>query len=661
MPRDAVTPAPTSPASALSYRADLDGVRAVAVLLVLFYHVRFAWCTGGYVGVDVFFVLTGFLITSLLMAALGRGQLGFTEFYLRRIRRILPALVTVLTASWIAGFVLLMPRDLLTFLDSARYALLSAGNFYFWSETGGYFSSDIHDMPLLHTWSLGVEEQFYLVWPALLWLAWRALSQRGLVYMLALLTVGSLGLSQWLTTHHSQAAYFLLPGRAFEILLGALVAFIYPQVAIQNRVLRSALSLLGLLLIVASSLLLNEDSPFPGVLAAVPCLGAAAVILSGRSGDRLGVVDRMLATPPMVFIGRISYSVYLWHWPIIAFLSYRGVALGGPLAWSVVAGSLVLGWMSFKWVEQPLRHRYTFGFGVTALSFAVAPAVFGLLLYSVTLQNGGFPQRFARRLLQDDDPTQATAECPYNINLGKMPKCYVGEHRAQIDGLLVGDSYAGMYVGFMDVLAKDAGLSMRHLWYGLAPPIPGTSVGPKPGPYGVKYADLREALLEKYKIATVISAWGNYNYQPTSKTRLWDSAGHDVSAQADDRMFAVIRKLYEQHKIVILVDRPRAPPGQVLMKAIRAAYAAKKPLDGFRVPITARGPGYILDRVAKQLPNVLIIRPWEAICDASSCAVDVDGMLIYQPDGSHLTSSGSRALGKKYLTMRRNPLRGMTH
>jgi hypothetical protein len=225
-----------------------------------------------------------------------------------------------------------------------------------------------------------------------------------------------------------------------------------------------------------------------------------------------------------------------------------------------------------------------------------------------------------------------------------------------IDGLIAGDSYASMYVPFMDELARDAGLSLRHLGFRLSPPIPGVSVGPRPNRAHLAFINGRQRMLEQHELSVLISSWGGYGLGNV-KNHLWDSAGRDVSAEADQRILDGIGKIIARGGKVILIDRPRAAPGNARMKEIRELVAKGEPLHRFRVPITPRDEDYLPDRAVKLYPTVLLLRPWEAICDDTSCAVAIDDTVLYSMDGSHMSSDGARALGKKYLAERGNPLR----
>lgn len=385
----------------LVYRPDIDGLRAVAVLAVVAYHAAPGWLPGGFIGVDVFFVISGFLITRILAGQLAEGRWSLADFYARRIRRIFPALGLVLLASLAAGWWLLLPGQL---AKLGQHGLLGAGfvaNIGYWLETG-YFDALAQDKPLLHLWSLGVEEQFYLVWPLLMWAAWRrGVGLRTLALGLAGLSllINIVGVSLW-----PSATFYLPPARLWELLTGAVLAlspqalaFLHNAPSRRTRWLAHALAGLGAGLLLAGFVWTSAADRFPGWWALLPVGGAAALVAAGPNA---WINRRVLSQPWMVGCGLISFSLYLWHWPLLSFLAMTSDGPPSRLArLAAVALSIGLAWLSWRWVEQPLRHgpRLRLKTGGMVLTMVGIAAGAGALWASQ-----GAPGRYPGGILMDE-------------------------------------------------------------------------------------------------------------------------------------------------------------------------------------------------------------------------------------------------------------------
>ncbi|WP_132998842.1 acyltransferase family protein [Luteimonas arsenica] len=378
----------------ITYRPDIDGLRALAVLSVVLFHYQLGPVPGGFVGVDVFFVISGYLITAIIAGEIGRGSFSFTGFYDRRVRRILPAALVVVLASLVAGYFILLPTAYTTLGASAGYSAAGLANFYFLWNTG-YFDASAEMQPMLHMWSLAVEEQFYLVWPVILLVVARLSSNspRIIAGALAAIILASFATSvAILEVGDPKIGFYMLHSRAWELALGALLVFL-PR--IPGRVFAEVLSLLGLGLVVAAFFLLDAESKFPGANAAYPVVGAALLVWPREQGTWIA---RLLALPPLVFIGRISFSLYLYHWPVLVFYRLYGTGEqpGTREALWLALASLVLAVLSWRFIEQPFRRRrgrkgVNVAVGSTAI---VAVAACGLAVAT----SGGLPARLPPEL-----------------------------------------------------------------------------------------------------------------------------------------------------------------------------------------------------------------------------------------------------------------------
>ena len=467
----------------IQYRPEIDGLRAVAVLSVILFHSGIGVAAGGYVGVDVFFVISGYLIASIILAEISAGRFSLLRFYERRARRILPALLLVTIVATIPAWVVLLPVALHRFGDSVIGVATFTSNFVFWRQQG-YFEESSEWSPLIHTWSLGVEEQFYIVFPFLLLLMSRL--RRELMFAgLLLCVLGSLALSIWAVDYQSQqkvtsAAFFLLPFRAWELGIGALIAIHQQGQAkfVASRKIGDFLAAGGLGLIVYATLTLDSDSSFPGLSAAVPAIGSALVIVGAGSGTRTA---RCLSAKPVVFIGLISYSLYLWHQVLMAY--WRNVTgrtdFNGATIIGLLGASLALSYLSFRFVEKPFRNK-NFLKGRTILGLGAAGLLFVAGVGKVTkqavkhkeellafeLSKGGYvyfqnmdERKFMRARLQYDLPD---AEA---VVMGSSRIMQVGSEELGKSVLNLGVSGASVedYVSFVPEAIKKVGAHEVYL------------------------------------------------------------------------------------------------------------------------------------------------------------------------------------------------------
>jgi peptidoglycan/LPS O-acetylase OafA/YrhL len=448
----------------LKYRADIDGLRAVAVLSVLAFHIGLSRFEGGFVGVDVFFVISGYLISSIIFADISASRFTIIGFYERRIRRIFPALFAMLAVSSIGAVLYLLPSELIDYAKSMLAATSSASNLFFWLHSG-YFDAPT-SKPLLHTWSLAVEEQFYLTFPIFLLLVRRFFPRR-LRVAVALLFFGSLVTSCVVVLRNPDTAFYMPYTRAWELLLGTLLSLgIFPM--LRSATVRNLASLCGIGMILWSVLFYSQETLFPGFSALLPCIGAALIIWAGEVGGSL--VGSVLSWRPVVFVGLISYSLYLWHWPIIVLqkmgmlVSQGGLDAGGH--WVLLSGhrfdmlvevvlSFLLAVLSWKFVENPFRS------GALRLSgkplFALAGGVMAIMLGGAawTVFAQGFTGRFPSKALQvasaldaqQEIQSMRTGSCfittEYHFERYDLNTC-LREDKEKRNYLLLGDSHSAM-------------------------------------------------------------------------------------------------------------------------------------------------------------------------------------------------------------------------
>lgn len=637
---------PHETAQALRYRPEIDGLRALAILPVLFFHYRVAGFGGGFVGVDVFFVISGFLITSLIAGEMDRGRFGFAHFYERRIRRIFPALFAMLAVASAVAVVILFPVDLVRYARSLFATSLFGSNVEFWREAG-YFDVAAEEKPLLHLWSIAVEEQFYLLFPALLLFAGKRR-----VAAVATIFALSFGFAAWGVAGAPTATFYLLPGRAWELMLGALIATA-PLPALRAPALREALAAAGIAMIAAAVFAFTRDTPFPGPAALLPCLGTALVIWATGAGPSLA--GRALALAPVAFVGRISYSLYLWHWPLYVFARYRDFRDPAPAEIAVlIVASFALASASWYFVEQPIRRRTMARSRLFAGGLA-AMAVCGALAL-VVMDSDGFPARLSPRLrailAEEGDHEPRLDDClgisSAEVRAGRL--CRIGAPHGAPSFLLWGDSHADAMLPAIEAAARKAGRAGLFAGGRSCPPLldvitPMADCRP--------FNDAMLAVARRPGIDTVIldARWAKYaegatyGTEPSGRVVLADAEGrgaddnHDVFARGLSRTVDALAG----RKIVIVSSVPEIgwPVPSVLAREALASSVRVAPPD--RAAFLARQKFVLSVFATLYRPGLTVIRPDTVLCPAGPCQIMRNGIPLYR-DEHHLSVYGARLL-----------------
>lgn len=661
----------------IGYRRDIDGLRAVAVLPVVLFHADVGVFSGGFVGVDVFFVISGFLITTIIHREISAGNFSILRFYERRARRILPALLVVILASLAAGYVLLMPRDFEAAARAGLAATLFSSNILFWSETG-YFSPGIYDQPLLHTWSLALEEQFYIFFPPLMVAisAWR----RNPVVLIAALTALSFALSALTTQSRPAMGYYLLPWRAWELGVGVLVALVLRHLA-PSRPLREVMGLGGLALIAIAIFSIDEAMVFPGWVAALPVIGTALIIVAG--GKMGTFCDRLLGSTPLVWIGLISYSLYLWHWPVIVF--YQQITFDRPDALGcvlVVLLSMALAWASWAWVERPFRGGK--GAARGGATGATPQRVLGVALGAMAgvaflslaiLQGQGFPQRLpaeaARLAAFADGQHPRLRECTGRDDAWRSPfdPCLFGaDPEAQPTLALWGDSHAGALLPEVEAAALRNGRTFAYLARAGCLPVADTErldgLTGRCAEYGsgaldylidsetietvilvARYALAAEGYMVDYGLAE--RDWGPTSFADVSSGP-WPEAARMQRLMV--KLDAAIAQLRAAGREVVLVY-PIPEIGHKVPETLAKYSLHGRPIEPFGVPraeFEHRNAELrtALDGLAER-HGALRILPRSVLCDEALCHAIRAGVPLYYDD-DHLSVAGAKELGAAF-------------
>jgi len=617
----------------MQYRRDIDGLRAVAVLPVVAFHAGFNQLPGGFVGVDVFFVISGYLITANIFAELSRGDFSLLRFYERRVRRIAPALLAVLAATTALAYFTLLPGEMLEYARSLIASVFSASNVFFWTQAG-YFDSDSSTKLLLHTWSLSVEEQFYIVFPLLLSFVLRVFPTRlkPIIWVLMAVSFASAVASVALAP---SAAFYLPHNRAWELMVGSVLALgMVPK--IRAAWLRETAALSGLAMIGAAVLFYREQMPFPGAAAILPCLGAGLVIAAGETGPTL--MGRLLSWRPVVFIGLISYSLYLWHWPVMVGAQMNSFLFGGAPAMAIKIGtvlvSIVLATISWWFIERPFRNgplklaqKPLFQLAGVAAAALVAVGVAGQFDQGLAYRYSPRVQQIADLLTDKSHRQMREGSCflPSGSTVDDFDMACVKQDPQRRDYLLIGDSHAA------------------HLWYGLAKAMPTVNVMQATAS-GCKPTLTHPGSAEERCVALMDRMFDDY--LPAHKV---DTVVLAARWKRDDlpRLEATLTRLRAQGLDVIVfgpIIEYRSPLPRLL--AVSDRMHDPDFVDEQRVDVSA------VDRAVGKLARqkgVRYVSLASAMCPGGHC-LEVDGKgYPVQFDYGHLTGSGSEILARRVV------------
>jgi len=455
----------------LKYFPQIDGLRAIAVISVVIHHINEEILPGGFIGVDVFFVISGYLITNIILKEINNGKFSFINFYERRIRRIFPALFGVLLFTLIGSYLILLPSDFIQMSQGLLGTLYFISNIVFWKELqAGYFAAmDSALNPLVHTWSLAVEEQFYVFFPILIILTYR-FGAKKLLLIFFLLFVLSLLLAEIFVTQKPVATFFLSPFRAYELILGAILALnLIPHT--DSKFLLNSLSITGLSLIIFSTLFFNEDTVFPGFSALIPVIGSALVIYATINNSK-GFL-KVLEFKILVYIGLISYSLYLWHWPIIVFIKYiyLNIDINFITFWLVFAICILVASFSYFIIEQPFRDKNFLSTKKIFLAATIFVVLFTFIGIS-GIYTSGYKNRYTQEINALDlarEPEHIYKHCDQKLSIDEL--CLIGDKNSDEEVILFGDSHLMSWAPALNEALKEKNKKGLLVMLSACPPL----------------------------------------------------------------------------------------------------------------------------------------------------------------------------------------------
>ncbi len=653
----------------MRYSAPLDGIRALAIAGVLVFHVAPRRLTGGFAGVDVFFVLSGFLITSVILHDLRDGTFSLREFYLRRIQRLLPNLVLTVAAAMALWGVFGLPSETAKAARHGLWALFNLSNVYVWKYLGGYWGHDAEWAPLTHTWSLGIEEQFYLLFPALLALLVRRWPQRATL-VLAVCTAASAILCIMTSVRAPEASFYLLPTRVWELLLGAVLASaVLPWTldlpGAPTRPAPAARTVVGwggVLVVLVSLARIDETMAFPGWVALVPTLGTAAVLWSIAGGE--SSVARVLSSAPLVAIGRRSYSIYLWHWPCITLGRTLAVFSGRTERTGAVLGATIgvlAACAAYEWVEQPLRRRGKGrGRRLTILGSGFAVTTCAALLLGARHpvadpeQRFEQPQFFGEAYNSGKSAASEIAQSSSLTDVAQAPRTEVGDDAWRDGGIIhryggevprvvvLGSSHALMYSHLLDELARERGVTIAFLGMPATPPFFTAAVDRnfKTVAEAREFDDVRKTWLGRWH-PDVVFAIDRWDSRPT-----WRSFASELGA--------FVRAVEPLTGRIVVVTQPPAlpwPDNFNLREFVLSRRAASGALPSFRPDAkeaTRRAVAIDADRAAARDTVLRVLHTEDRFSAPDGTVRYSAGRDFYYLDDDHLTEAGAQLLRPRF-------------
>lgn len=684
----------------MKYRSDIDGIRALAVLLVLFYHAHFSIIASGFIGVDIFFVISGFLITHIILTEIENTQkFRFINFYKKRLWRLMPVLLALVVVTAIVCYRFYLPVDLIDFAKSAKSTLLFQSNQYFSNIVGGYFSNNINTLPLLHTWSLSIEWQWYFILPFILLGLTKVVQKRFIPIAIMGLWCAALILVICLSALEPTRNYYFLSARAFELLTGSVVAvlpFNNIHVLIQRKLsntiksevkrdhfVRQFLSGVGILALSTLGVIaLKHDVliGFPNYYALMVCLATASLIVIGQINPD-NTVTRFLSFKPLVGIGLISYSLYIWHWPIFATIRYIPIEETPIVTAMCLMLAFVLGVGSWYFLERPARRFNQTKTWVTVVVLLIVPISLVTWGEYRTIKRHGFQNRFGEITLNITDilmkfSSEGRLKCidsPQSVDnavvLDESDLCLLGKVGAPRKALLIGDSFANHYWGFMDVLGKDAAVSIRSNTTAACLALPDIYLLNKSQGERV-YKECRDNTARYYEYiknnhydyVILGQVWSRYLLEYYIVNHLDDEKSSTLSLE---RLRAAIElaivSIIDSGARPIIFDEsfldPKNGDNQCFYKTVKLDKKLPETCDieQNQGSHSASIPA-LLAELQSKYPRLIVIDPKTVQCPQGKCLADIDNIPLYTIQ-SHLNDFASYKMGEQYLELTGNPFK----
>ncbi|MDR3503364.1 MAG: acyltransferase family protein [Legionella sp.] len=644
----------------MTYRPDIDGLRAIAILFVLLFHSGLKLVPSGFIGVDIFFVISGFLITSILHNSLQKNRFSFLEFYSRRLWRLQPVFICLILATICVTYLFYLPEDLVNYFNSARKTTLFTSNSFFEKATKGYFSAKANELPLLHTWSLSIEWQCYLVLPLIMYALHRIFSPRHLSKVIYILTLFFLLLALYYSAKEPTKTYYYLSSRIFEFLIGSCVAFNSNRFSL-NKYVSESLNVAALLVIFYIATRSNISWGFPNGYAFILCAAVSILIAAGKNNPQ-SLLTQLLSIKPLVFIGLISYSLYIWHWPVFVLIHYLGIGETTPVLALAFSFIFIISFLSWKFIEKPAQKFNTLKFGYSLVLLFITPLALINLGSSLVKHHEGYPQRFeetariASQLKRYTNPLRPL--CLDEKNVAINTNCVLGSHHSNSKtGFLFGDSHANHFWGFIDTLAQKANLSVLSHATSACLSLPGIRQ------YNWNAEDYTACYEQTQRYYTLIKK-NHYDFVILGQN--WE--GYLGKMLIPNEPAALVKKRIERglnEALQIIIDSGAKP---ILIKSIvtnnsyhcflhhlktRTNYDPKQ----CEFDINAKKSPWqdeLFLRLKNKYSQLIIIDPVKVQCPHGRCRAEINGIPLLR-DRGHLSDYASYHLATRYLKHYNNP------
>ncbi|MCL9684987.1 acyltransferase family protein [Legionella maioricensis] len=647
----------------MKYRPDIDGLRAIAILFVLFFHGGLKLFPSGFIGVDIFFVISGFLITGIIHESLENNHFSFSEFYSRRLWRLQPVFICLMLITSLLTLSFYLPDDLIQYFKSARKTSLFISNTFFERVTTGYFSPNNNQLPLLHTWSLSIEWQCYLILPIVIYGLYRALGKHHITKIIYLLTLLFFALSLYFSLNYPTKTYYQLLSRIFEFLIGSCVALSHNRFSFNKYVLDliSAVALLALFYIATRH---NINTGFPNWYAFVLCVATGVLLAIGKDHPKL-ILTQFLSVRPIVFIGLISYSLYIWHWPVFALIRYLGLEETPAILLLAFGFVFMTAYISWRFIEKPARKFKNIKLSYSLIYLLILPILIMHLGDYVIKNHEGYPQRFEEaarvyaQLQQYANPQRPLCLQEKNVEIDS--NCLLGAKNSNSKtGFMIGDSYSNHYWGFMDILGQKANISILAHATAACLSLPGISQYD----WNTKvYKACQEQTTRYYNMIKT----NHYDYVIIGQN--WNGyLNNKLIPQSDssEQVKEHIEKALDEALQIIIASGSKP----VLIKSIelgdntrdcffdhikrRSEYNPER--CNFNIALNEQQwQNALFSRMKNKYAQLIIIDPKTVQCPEGRCKADINGVPVFR-DAGHITDYASYHLGNIYLQHYKNPL-----